>query len=284
MASRKTVRRRVLVVDDDRGLNLVLVELLRSSGVNAEGVGDGMSAVKRLSEERFHLVLLDIGLPKMNGLEVLKKIRSLKSPPRVVVMTADETPETVLKTVADQAYSYVAKPAAPKTIVEIVNSTLASKQNALPIEVVSSKPDWIELLVPCQFEMTDRIQSFLAPLASRLPEDVRDSVDHAFRELLMNAIEWGGGLDPRRKVRIACVRTRKMLLYRIQDPGPGFNPDHLMHAAISNSSDNPYLHASVRADKNIRPGGFGLLMTQSLVDELVYNEAHNEVVFVKYLG
>lgn len=284
MASRKPAPRRVLVVDDDRGLNLVLVELLRASGVDAEGVGDGVSALNRLSEGRFHLVLLDIGLPKMNGLEVLRKLRDLKSPPRVVVMTADETPETVLKAVADQAYSFVSKPAAPKTIVEIVNIALASKSSARPIEVVSSKPDWIELLVPCEFEMTERIQSFLAPLSSNLPENIRDSVDQAFRELLMNAIEWGGGLDPKRKVRIACIRTRKMLLYRIQDPGPGFDPDNLLHAAISNSSDSPYAHAAVRAGKNIRPGGFGLLMTQALVDELVYNGAHNEVVFIKYLS
>lgn len=283
MASRKPARRRVLVVDDDRGLNLVLVEMLRAGGVDAEGAGDGLSALKRLAEERFHVILLDIGLPKMNGLEVLKKIRELKSPPRVVVMTADETPETVLKTVADQAYSYVSKPAAPKAIVEVVNTALASKTSARPIEVVSSKPDWIELLVPCELETTERIQSFLAPLSSSLPEGIRDSLDQAFRELLMNAIEWGGGLDPKRKVRIACIRTRKMLLYRIQDPGPGFNPDNLLHAAISNTPDQPYAHANVRAEKNIRPGGFGLLMTRALVDELVNNEAHNEVVFVKYL-
>ena len=74
-----------------------------------------------------------------------------------------------------------------------------------------------------------------------------------------------------------------MLLYRIQDPGPGFNPDNLQHAAVSNKSASPYAHAAVRAEKYIRPGGFGLLMTRALVDELVYNEAHNEVVFVKFL-
>jgi anti-sigma regulatory factor (Ser/Thr protein kinase) len=112
---------------------------------------------------------------------------------------------------------------------------------------------------------------------------VRESVGQAFRELLMNAIEWGGGLDPKRKVRIACIRARRMLLYRIQDPGPGFTPNNLPHAAISNDPDNPFAHAEIRAEKNIRPGGFGLLMTKALVDELVYNEAHNEVVFVKYL-
>jgi CheY-like chemotaxis protein len=276
-------KKRVLVVDDDRGLNRVLVEMFRENDIDADGVADGESAVRRVSAEKFHLVLLDVGLPRMNGFEVLKKIRALKSAPRVIVMTSDDTPTTVLNAVKEQAYRYVSKPSPPKAIIEIAKDVLAAKRDPLPIEIVSSKPDWIELLVPCQLESADRIQSFLAPFESSLSKNVRESVGQAFRELLMNAIEWGGGLDPKRKVRIACIRARRMLLYRIQDPGPGFKPDNLPHAAISNDPDNPFAHAEVRAEKNIRPGGFGLLMTKALVDELVYNEAHNEVVFVKYL-
>ena len=283
MPAKKSVRHRVLVVDDDRGLNHVLVDLLRESGVEAEGVGDGVAALSRLQNKHYHLVLLDIGLPKLNGLEVLKKIREFESPPRVIVMTADDTPLTVLAAVKEQAYSYLSKPASPKTIVEIATDALAQKQEALRIEVVSSKPDWVELIIPCQFEMADRIQSFLAPLDARLPEEMRASIGQAFRELLLNAIEWGGGLDSQRKVRIACLHTRRMLLYRIQDPGPGFRPDELPHAAISNEPHSPFAHAEIRAEKNLRPGGFGLLMTRSMVDDLIYNEAHNEVVFVKYL-
>ena len=89
-------------------------------------------------------------------------------------------------------------------------------------------------------------------------------------------------MDPNRKVRIACLRTRRMVLYRIADPGPGFRLEELPHAAVSNP-DNPLLHVQVREEKGLRAGGFGILMTKSIVDELIYNEARNEVVFVKYL-
>jgi anti-sigma regulatory factor (Ser/Thr protein kinase) len=108
-------------------------------------------------------------------------------------------------------------------------------------------------------------------------------VAQAFRELLMNAIEWGGRLDPDRKVRIACVRAKRLLLYRIQDPGEGFDLERLRHAAISNPADDPVRHLAIREEQGLRPGGFGLAMTRSLVDELIYNEARNEVVFIKYL-
>jgi len=83
-------------------------------------------------------------------------------------------------------------------------------------------------------------------------------------------------------VRIACVRTNRVLIYRIADPGPGFKLNDLAHAAIS-YPDNPLEHERVRAEKGLRAGGFGLLMVREKVDELVYNEKQNEVIFMKYL-
>jgi len=198
-------------------------------------------------------------------------------------MTADDTPQTVLNVVSGQAYQYIAKPTPPKRVVETVEQAIGTKTEALPIEVVSAKPDWMELVVPCQLEIADRIESFVHGLITNLPESTKDSVGYAFRELLVNAIEWGGRLDPTRKVRIACIRTPRMLLYRIQDPGPGFQIEELRHAAISNDPGSPYAHMETRSEKGLRPGGFGLLMTRTMVDDLIYNAARNEVVFVKYL-
>ena len=79
------------------------------------------------------------------------------------------------------------------------------------------------------------------------------------------------------------LRAKRMLMYRIADPGPGFNIEELPHAAIGQSPDDPIAHMPVREARGIRPGGFGLLMVRASVDELLYNEQRNEVVFVKYL-
>ena len=122
------------------------------------------------------------------------------------MMTADDTSETLLAAVRRQAYRYLRKPFAPSAIVEVVNEA-AAPTAALSIEVVSARPEWVELVAPCTLEMADRIQSFVMQLEANLSEAVREAVAQAFRELLTNAIEWGGKLDPERKVRIACVRT-----------------------------------------------------------------------------
>jgi len=120
-------------------------------------------------------------------------------------------------------------------------------------------------------------------LKSDLPAEVRDRIGHAFRELLLNAIEWGGQLDPNRKVRIAYLRGQRMLMYRISDPGPGFRFENLEHAAAGHPPGEVLEHAAIREEKGIRPGGFGILLAQAMVDEVIYNEAHNEVVLIKYL-
>ena len=284
MAANMPARRRILIVDDDRALRHVLAELLKDAGHDVDQAADGPEALRRLESGGFDIVLLDIGLPGLSGLDVLAHARAAASPPIVVMMTSDDTPETLLTAVRRQAYRYLRKPFAPTAIVEVIDDAMATAPSAaMSIEVVSARPEWVELVAPCVLEMRDRIQSFVMQLETNLPEPVRESVAQAFRELLTSAIEWGGKLDPQRKVRISCVRAKRLLLYRIADPGEGFDIDKLRHAAISNPEDSPIQHAIVREEQGLRPGGLGLMMTRALVDELIYNEARNEVMFIKYL-
>lgn len=277
-------KRHILVVDDDRALRHALSTLLGDAGHTVIQAGDGPQALATLAEESVDLMLLDLGLPGMSGLEVLARVRGLAAPPRVVVITADDTPGTLLEAIRGQVDGYVTKPFAPGGMVDVIEDALAKPPAAvLPIEVVSARPEWVELLAPCSLDAAHRVQHFMLTLEADLPEKVRESVGQAFHELLFNGIEWGGKLDPARKVRISCIRTRRMLLYRIADPGEGFDIERLAHAAINNPEDNPLQHAFVREEKGLRPGGLGLAITRNLVDELVYNEKRNEVVFVKYL-
>lgn len=281
----KPATRPILVVDDDAGIRHLLVDLLKRAGHAVDEAISGEEAIERLDGGAYHIVLLDIGLPGVSGLDVLAHAKALAAPPIVIMMTADDTTETLLAAVRGQAYRYIRKPFLPRSIIEAVDEAIERPASAaLSIEVVSAVPEWVELVVPCVLEMTDRVQQFVMQLDMNLPEQVRESVAQAFRELMNNAIEWGGQLDPDRKVRISCIRAKRMLLYRISDPGEGFAADKLHHAAISNPEHDPTQHAIVREQKGIRPGGLGLMMTRSLVDELIYNERRNEVVLIKYIG
>jgi len=256
--------------------------MLKKAGYAVTSVGNGAEALRNIQKANFALAFLDIWMPELTGLEVLARVRAGESHPKVIIMTSDGTPENVLRAIREQAYEYVSKPFPPKEAVELAKRAL--KQDASPpIEVISAKPHWVELLIPCTREAAERIQSFLMKLDANLPDDMRNTIGLAFRELLLNAVEWGGKLDPNRKVRIAYVRSSRMLLYRVADPGPGFSFQGLTHAAVGQPADDPVAHMAVRDQLGIRPGGFGIAMTRSMADELIYNEAQNEVIFVKYV-
>ena len=273
---------KILVVDDDRGTRHILQTLLTNGGYETAVAKDGVEALKALDRDQFDLLLLDVWMPRMNGLELLARLRTRASKPRVVVMTSDDAPQTLLEAVRENAFRYVHKPVQPPDLLNTVRQVLAAPEIP-PIEVISARPEWIELVVPCTREAVDRIQPVMAQLEGKLAPDVRDAIAYAFRELLLNAIEWGGQLDSTRRVRIACLHSPRMRMYRIADPGPGFKVEELPHAAIGQPEDQPIEHMRIREEKGIRPGGFGIVSVRASVDELIYNEKRNEVVFIKYL-
>jgi CheY-like chemotaxis protein/anti-sigma regulatory factor (Ser/Thr protein kinase) len=274
---------RILVVEDEPALLDAIVEVLERVGHSTAKARDGVEALEILFQREFDLLLTDIRMPRMDGIELLSRVREARNRPRVAVLTSDETPETMLKAVREQVLRYVTKPVDMARLLEVVGEALAEPVPVHPIEVLSAHPNWVELLVPCERSAADRIQGLMAQLEADLAPEVRESVGTVFRELLLNAIEWGGRLNPARRVRISYLRARHMLLYRIADPGSGFRLDDLAHAAIGNPPDRPAGHVEVRTEKGLRPGGFGLVIAQSMADELLFNEARNEVVFVKYL-
>lgn len=274
---------KILVADDDRTTRFAICSMLKKAGYDVTAVNDGVEALRKIGQTSFDLAFLDIRMPGLTGLEVLARVRAGESQPKIVIMTSDGTPETILRAIREQAYEYLTKPFPPKEAVEVAQRAL--KQNASPpIEVISARPYWVELLIPCTQEAAERVQSFLMKLKADLPDDLRDRIGSAFRELLLNAVEWGGKLDPNRKVRIAYVRTPRILLYRVADPGQGFGFERLGHAAVGQPAEEPMAHVAVREQLGLRPGGFGIAMSRAMADELIYNETQNEVILIKYLA
>jgi anti-sigma regulatory factor (Ser/Thr protein kinase) len=175
------------------------------------------------------------------------------------------------------------EPCAGAEVRAVLSDALAECQGA-GIEVVSATPEWVELRAPCDLAAIQPLQKLLTRLDVDLPKEVGEAISYAFREMLCNALEYGCRLDPRERIEVRFVRLKRALICRIKDPGEGFDPSRLEHAAVSNPDDDPLRHASVREEKGLRAGGFGILLASRLVDELVYNERHNELMFVKYLS
>src|SRR5262249_44859499 len=144
-------------------------------------------------------------------------------------------------------------------------------------------PDFISVRLRCRVSTADRLAQFMRELPCNLADEERIELSTAFREMLLNALEHGGKLDPNEWVRVSRVRTKSGIVYQIHDPGEGFSWSNLGHAAIVNPPGQPIAHMQIRAAENLRPGGFGMLITRQSVDEVIYNQKGNEVILIKYL-
>jgi CheY-like chemotaxis protein len=273
----------ILIVDDDPDIHHLLAAALKDRNYFIEDRYDGLEALSFLETQLCDLVITDVRMPGLNGLELLRRIHEVRPGTKVLVMTAESTPATVISSLRDQAVGYFTKPFSLDAVAETVALALSAPAPEGDIEVLSAMPQWITLQLRCKLEIADRLVPFLRELVTDLSIQEREDIGTAFRELLINAIEHGAGKNPGKTVRVDYVRTAKFIIYKILDPGEGFSFNHLPHAAVSNQPSAPYEHCEVRDRLGLRPGGFGILLTRHLADELIYNEKGNEVLLIKYL-
>ncbi|MFN2576475.1 MAG: sigma-54-dependent transcriptional regulator [Pyrinomonadaceae bacterium] len=106
--NRKT---RVLVVDDDNLLRKLLTEQLTRSDFAATPAASARECLQLLREADYDVILLDIMMPDMSGLDALREIRKLEDPPEVVMLTADASLSTGIEAMRAGAYDYLTKPA-----------------------------------------------------------------------------------------------------------------------------------------------------------------------------
>jgi len=275
--------KRILIVDDDPDVHDLLRAALENPARRIDSAYDGHAGLRAVETSAYDLVLTDLNMPGLDGMTLLERTREIRPHARVVVMTVANTPENVVLAIRERAFSYFSKPFTVSAVQEMVERALSGSDAADDIQLLSARPDWLGLRLRCKMETAGRIVQFIRELGMDLPAAEQDQVATAFREILLNAIEHGAGGDPDKKVFITYVRTRRAALYYVRDPGKGFSFDDLPHAAVSNPEDSPVEHAEIREKRGMRPGGFGIMMTRQLMDELIYSEHGNEVLLIKYL-
>jgi anti-sigma regulatory factor (Ser/Thr protein kinase) len=202
----------------------------------------------------------------------------------VIVIAHTSVPEKVLRALREGAFAYFSRPFTVSALAAIVESALAAVPIEGDVEVLSAISHWLAIRLRCKRVTADRVLQFVQELTVDLKAPERENFVTALREILSNAIEHGGHLDPTKKTAITYLRTSGALLCYVRDPGEGFSFHELMHAAVSNPAECPFAHAEVRQQLGMRPGGFGILLARQFVDELIYNEKGNEALLIKYLS
>ena len=274
--------RDALVVGADPDLNDLLLKILKPGFWTIHQVPTNQAALQAAKGKRFELIVTDENTSGREDVDLLRKIRLLSPHTRLIILATESTPADVLASMREHAFSFFSKPYSFAQLGNMIQMATEAPCWDDGIELQSSTQEWIKLQVRCQVRTADRLLQFMKEI-SNLPDAEREQVGTAFREILLNAMEHGGRLDPENYVEVEYVRARRMVSCRISDPGPGFTLDMLLHAAVANPDDDPIRHAAVRDKLGLRPGGFGILLARQLVDQLIYGQDGNEVLLIKYL-
>ena len=243
---------------------------------------DNQSALTMLKAKPYDLVLTGEQSSGAQDVDLLRRIRIVRPHVRLIIITSESTPADVIAAMRERAFSYFSQPYSIDTFEKMLLLATTSPIWDEGIEIRSATPELLHLVARCDRKTADRLVQFIHEVAD-LPMKERDAVGFAFREMLMNAIEHGAHFNATQHVEISYLRAKHMVLCRVKDPGEGFSLKEVPHAAIMNPASDPIRHAAIRQQEGLRPGGFGILMTQKIIDELIYGETGNEVVLIKYL-
>jgi len=119
---------KILVIDDEPGIREFLEIMLHKSGYLVETVADGLKAIDKIESNLFDLAIVDIQMPVMNGIEVLKKINEKSPETSVIMITAYASHETAIEAMKLGAYDYITKPFKIDEIKLVIKNALEKKR------------------------------------------------------------------------------------------------------------------------------------------------------------
>ncbi len=280
-AGRTQPAERVLIVEDDDDVRAVRCRLLEAEGFNVDSVRDGTAAVGRVKAERPDAIVLDVMLPGLTGFQVCQELKFHRETNLIpiLMLTALDDRESRRKGLWVGANGYLTKPFESAEQLGALRRMLDHRRELVDHQVHTR----VELCMESDGRLREQLNDLLSELFlfTPLSEDEVHRIRYAVMEMTDNAIEWGNRRRRELTVRIAYEVSDEMLKIVITDEGPGFNPRHVPHAA---NAEDPVAHLAIREQLGLRDGGFGIMLAGGMVDEVVYNEAGNEVTLIKRFG
>lgn len=244
--------RRILLIGNDP-----VMELLRQrpqlEGCEFETCDGGVQALRRVRVRDIGVVVTDPGHSLAENVALATELRDERPGIKIIVLVQTAAPEDIIAAVRAHVFACYTPPFDATEITEMVARGIEIPDWRDGIEVVSGATFWLTLRVRCRLVTAERLVRFLTEYQTDLAGPEREALIMAFREMLLNAMEHGGGFNPERVVEVTAARTEHAIVYHVKDPGPGFDPTDLPHAAVSNAPDDPAGHMQQRLSAGCAP-------------------------------
>jgi DNA-binding NtrC family response regulator len=119
-------KKKVLIVDDDKDIVRIVATMLEGRGWDIAAAYGGAEAIEKVAASKPDVILLDIMMPEMNGIEVLKRIKKLDAAARIIMITAFGDVESYLDSMELGAYEYINKPFETDELLEMIDRVVAA--------------------------------------------------------------------------------------------------------------------------------------------------------------
>ncbi|MEX2088138.1 MAG: sigma-54 dependent transcriptional regulator [Bacteroidota bacterium] len=216
--SRSSIRRRALVVDDEPSSRLNIRDLLSMERFAVDEAGDGLDGLEMVKRNSYDVVLLDIRMPKMDGLTTLKNIKLLQPMLPVIVFTAFGSSDRAIEAMKSGAFDYLTKPFDIDELVEVIRRAVEHKSLATEVQVLRQRLADVDAgeYQPDQFvSKSPSMQKIFKMIGKVAPSDVTVLIEGETgtgKELVANAIEYHSRRREKPFVKVNCSAIPEGLL------------------------------------------------------------------------
>jgi anti-sigma regulatory factor (Ser/Thr protein kinase) len=275
---------RVLIIGSHSQISRDIGGALSAAALPIEYSAGNADALHRLRMRSFGVVITSPDSAVDEDLALLEEMRIIRPGVKCIVLAQSSTPDEVIAAMRARVFACFTPPFDPYDVANIASRAASDSQWRDDIQILSARPGWVSVRVNCRLITAERLLTFAKELSTQLPEDTRQEMMQALREILLNAMEHGAAFNAEQVVEVTAVRTGRTMVFYVRDPGAGFRRESLTNAAVVDPSGDPAAHIVEREQQGMRAGGYGLLLAGGTVDELIYSEIGNEVLLIKYIN
>lgn len=202
-----TGKLQLLLIEDDLDLAKAIIDYLELEEIQCDHAANGIAGFTLITQNPYDAVILDLNLPKMNGLEVCEKIRSLGIDVSILMLTARDTLDDKLTGFSKGADDYLVKPFAMEELI-VRAQTLSRRKSG---QVTCLKVEGIELNLQAQTVMREGVELKLTPIAIKILKVLmQESPNTISREKLMRSI-WGDEQPDSNSLKVHMYNLRKVI-------------------------------------------------------------------------
>ncbi|MCB1188303.1 response regulator [bacterium] len=296
------MQRTILIVDDEEIIRNVLKRKLeQSTDYKVHTAGDGVPALELFKEQNIDLVISDLMMSEMNGIELLRNLKQIKPGIPVIIITGYGTLDDAIEAIHLGAEDFIKKPFDINDVIETIEKTFRKMaEEADQREIIKYIEDEnIRLAIPSDFEFLNTVINYVfSHLRARWlvnDENLHD-VKVCMYEALTNAFEHGNlgipGDEKSRLLETSQQAWRDFLMERMQDP---VNREKQIEVNLQISETRMSLRVrdqgtgfdfdnhfkDVEPELLFRSSGRGLLLIRSLMDEMWFEDGGRALVMVK---